>query len=542
MNRRSIPLGLGLLFVLFLIKLQAAPQSLTPKWKKDFPDRIDWYVRTSSGILLIKTGNSLAAVDAVDGRQFWTLPELQTSYSTRAILGYFPRGKDMLEVPGMGILLANRVRLPGDTEGRLIALNLMTGERLWDKPEIDDLVTLIPLFGKGQVVLASRKLQKKALALAASIPWGYGLDFDSYPFHFKFTCLDLFTGKTVWATEYPRLLNPGFHNLEAFGDQLFLQSIQPDKIVVGRIDSSNGNILWIDAQQLFTSAVIPIPSSASPVSPVPLEWFDDRLIYAAKNVYSVDPASQHVTWQIEKLGRITGLVAQNSFLVALGEKKIAAVDPKTGMGAWDRETHSNTTNLLWEKESDSLIYGDRDGIHILDRATGKTLKDIAFDSRQQHFSLRLGSPEVVIAIAESEVSGFNLRAGNRVLAHGKLKALCCPYSFLDQWPLPDAGQGRFSPDFRRSLADNWELIREKSLLPATALARLRTYSSVIEGSGDAYETETADGRSKIWWIDPRTGGPREIPVADGRHDVSGALRMVFAVDGKMLSATSIPGN
>jgi hypothetical protein len=542
MNLHSIPRTPGLLLLSFLIALQAAPQSLKPSWKIDFPNKIDWYVRTPSGVLLVKSGRSLTSVDALEGRQLWTLPEVESTFSTHAVGGYYLRGKNMLEVPGLGILLLNRVRLPGDTTGRLIALNLMTGERLWDKPEIDDLATLIPIFGRGQVVLASRKLQKKAILLAASVPWGYGLDFDPYPFHFKFNCIDLFTGKTMWATEYPLLLNPGFHNLQVFGDQLFLQSFQPDKIVVGRIDSSNGNILWNDVQQLFTSAVIPTPSSASPISPVPLEWLNDRLIYAEKNVYSVDPASQHVTWQIEKLGRITGLVARDNFLVALGGKKVAAADPNTGIGAWDQETHSDTTNLLWEKESDSLIYGDRDGIHILDRATGKTLKDIAFDSHQQHVSLRLGSPEVVIAIAESEVSGFNLRTGKRVLAHGKLKAFYSPYSFLDQWPLPDAGQEIFSPDFRRSLVDNWEAIREKSLLPAAALARLRAYSSVVEGSGDAYETEAADGQSKIWWIDPRTGGPKEIPIADGRHDVSGALRMVFAVDGKILSGASIPAN
>ncbi len=328
MNHRFLVRNLSLVSAFFLIALQAAPQSLNPRWKQHFPDRIDWYVRSSTGILLVRSGKSLTAVDAMDGSRLWTLPDVQTTFSTNAVAGYSLRGKNMLEVPGMGILLLNRVRLPGNADGRLIALNLMTGERLWDRAEIDDLVTLTPIFKEGQVVIASRKLQKRFLGGELMLPWGYGLPYNTYPFHFKFMCLDLFTGKTLWSTEYRHLMSPGFHSLQAFGDQLFLQSVEPAKLAVIRIDSTSGNILWEDSQRLYTSAVIPVPSSASPIDPIPLKWYDGKLIYAAKNVYSMVPETKQIKWWIGKFGKVTGLVIEDDFLVALGKKELWQWIPK----------------------------------------------------------------------------------------------------------------------------------------------------------------------------------------------------------------------
>jgi hypothetical protein len=41
----------------------ALSQSLEERWRKEFPKEISWYVRTSPGILLVKAGKSLTAID-----------------------------------------------------------------------------------------------------------------------------------------------------------------------------------------------------------------------------------------------------------------------------------------------------------------------------------------------------------------------------------------------------------------------------------------------------------------------------------------------
>ncbi len=216
------------------------------------------------------------------------------------------------------------------------------------------------------------------------------------------------------------------------------------------------------------------------------------------------------------------------------------MDPKTGLEAWERITSGNTSNLIWEKESDSIVYGDGTGIHVLARASGRTLKEIAFDSKQQQFSLRLCNPQMAVAISDFGVFVFNFRAGAQKFAEGKLKAFYSPYSFLNQWPLPENGQELDSPDARRSLNDNWEQIQERTLLPAPALDRLKAYFNLIEGSGDAYETEITTGQRKVWWIDPQTGARKEFHVDGEQHDASRALGMIFVVDKNELQGFGIP--
>jgi len=108
----------------------AFPQSLEPRWKHDFPKEINWYVRTSTGILLVRWGKTLTAVDGVDGRQLWELTNIEPSTFYDRDTAESARGKNLLEVPALGIVLLNRVKLAADAEGKLIALNLDTGQRL----------------------------------------------------------------------------------------------------------------------------------------------------------------------------------------------------------------------------------------------------------------------------------------------------------------------------------------------------------------------------------------------------------------------------
>lgn len=232
------PHFLALFFLLCFSADSATSQSLYFRWKREFPKEISWYVRTSPGILLVKAGKSITALDGANGQQLWQLPEVRGSgHLNSDTADESPRGKNMIEVPGMGVLLLNRVMLPGDSSGRLIALNLMTGERLWDQPEADGLLTAIALYGTREAILVSRRLQRKAyakritvMAAAATVvgPGWLGAQTMAlvlpppYPFHFVFQRVDPVSGKARWNEEYPHTFSSGAQNLSVLGDQLFI--------------------------------------------------------------------------------------------------------------------------------------------------------------------------------------------------------------------------------------------------------------------------------------------------------------------------------
>jgi outer membrane protein assembly factor BamB len=104
---------------------------LALQWQKTFEKNVSWYVRTSTGILLAKSRKNLTAIDGENGQVLWELPDVFGSEGLYSALSDMPeRGRNVLEVPGMGVLLLNRVKQAGHSEGRLLALNLATGARL----------------------------------------------------------------------------------------------------------------------------------------------------------------------------------------------------------------------------------------------------------------------------------------------------------------------------------------------------------------------------------------------------------------------------
>jgi len=188
---------------------------------------VDWYERTSVGVVVAKAGKSFYALKEEDGEQLWMLPVVRTTGRTKGSLDASAlRGQDVLEVPGMGVLLMNHVKLDGDKDGRLIALNLQTGKRLWAREEIDELMTALPIYGTGDAVIVCRRVQKRVLAAetaalaATQIP--FALVLLKYPYRFEVARIDLGTGIAKWNTEYERTFTPGTENIKTFGRRLFL--------------------------------------------------------------------------------------------------------------------------------------------------------------------------------------------------------------------------------------------------------------------------------------------------------------------------------
>lgn len=527
---------LVMLCALSFLGPSASSQTLKLNWTKEFSKSVSWYVRTSPGILLVKSGKSFTALDGKDGRQLWELGDVRLGNTSLADMpGALDRGMNVLEVPGMGVLLLNGARLPSDSERRLIALNLMTGERLWDAPPVDEMMTAIPLYESGQIVVVSRRPQKKILvveaagaAMAAEFAPAV-LSVLPFPYRFELERLDLSNGKIVWNEEYPRTFSPGATSVNVYGDLLFIYF---GNRLLGCVDLRNGKLRWEDNAKHLGSGSLPLP----------LQMANGRLIYEAQELQAVDPETDKVAWSIEKLGKTTGIFVRDGLAVAIGEKRIVAVDTATGAERWHKKTHGHTTNLLWEKGTDTLLYMDWNGLHRVERTTGKSLLDAKLQTDTAPHHLMIAGPKAVVAIGYNETDGYDTENGKLLFTEAKLSGMYRAEAILDSWPLPEDGQNLVQMVPLPSRDEEWENVRRRTLLPGTTLQALLESTAQADGSLNVYQTEPEKGERKIWWVDGQTNKQMVIRPAAQKHDVCRATGNVFAVNGKMLWAARIEAN
>jgi outer membrane protein assembly factor BamB len=279
-------LSAALLCTSFFSAPPDAAQTLKLSWKKDFPKNVSWYVRTSPGILLVRSGKSLTALDGEDGRQLWEIQDVRISDAPLpGMLVTSQRGLNILEVPGMGVLLVNEAKLAGNSNPRLIALNLMTGKLLWNEAPVDELMTAIPLYKSGQIIVVSRRAQKKILgpevvaSLVTPAPGSFALgNLLPYPYRFEFERMDLASGKILWSKEYEHTLTPGPTSVRAFGDYLFVYF---SNHMLACLDTASGKLLWEDGSKHFGSGSLSLP----------LQMANGWLVYGSSDVQAVDPGT-----------------------------------------------------------------------------------------------------------------------------------------------------------------------------------------------------------------------------------------------------------
>lgn len=510
-----------LLIALCLAPRIAAAQSTELKWQKTFAKEISWYVRTSPGILLVKSEKGLTALDGSDGRQLWELPDVEPGgINLRNISGLLLRGKNILEVPGLGVVLINRVKLSGDSAGRLIALNLVTGERLWDEPELDDLTGVVPLAQDNEIILVSARLQRKVMVgefvatAAAGTP--LGLYVLPYPCRLEFQRLNAITGRVLWNAEYPRLFREGLRSFSNIEGHIYVYG----NAWLGSVDGANGAREWEDSSKMWRGFPLPLT----------LGMTNNRLVYGLKAVHAVDPSSDKSSWEIDDLGEITGMLIQEDLVVAIGEKNIVAVDAKSGAERWRAKTNGHTTNLLADKATDTILYVDGKGWHRLERTTGKSLLNTRLEDGNHPYVLRSAGPAMAVAISNHDVRGYDLETGKQLFRAGKLVGFFPSIAFQDHWPMTAADGEDMTIENRRLAAyGSSRVIPTGTLLSGTFLDRMKLGAAAQDGSLDAYETEDEKGDRTAWWVDATSKRQMVFRVSDEQRDISRPMGVIFGV-------------
>jgi hypothetical protein len=393
-------------------------------------------------------------------------------------------------------------------------------------------------------VLVSRRLQKKVVAaqLAAAgagfaVP-GAGLaalPFSSPPHRLEFERIDLLTGKIEWNAEYDHIFNRAIAIVKAYGEHLFIQF---GTRLVGCIDIRTGKLLWENGARHFELA-----SS----EPLPLLMTNEKLIYSSENLQALVPGTGNEAWTVQGLGNITGILVQGGVVAAIGNKMIAAVNAEQGTERWRVKTWGHTTNLIWDKTSDGILYADSKGLHIIDRTSGRPILDAPLNVNSHPSHLRMASTDSVLTISGSETNCFSIRTGKKLFREGKLTGVYRSEAFVDEWPMPEEGQNieRMVPAPEGN--SEWEKIRKRTLFTAAQLKRMEDGLSEADGVMDVYQTEIKEEDQKmpvvkIWWADRETNRQMVIHPSAQQHDMSRALGDVYAVNEKILWAAKIKAN
>jgi outer membrane protein assembly factor BamB len=507
------------------IAAEAQSQALATAWEKQFANPVDWYVRTSSGVLLVRAGQSLTALDGVDGRQLWSLPQIEIGGSGK-------RGKNLLEIPGLPILLVNRAKTADQLEAQLLALDLWTGTIRWQKPELDDLLDLVPFYDSGRVLLVTRKTHKplKVLTIAqhASSYYVGG----PYPFRAQMFLLDPVTGQVDWSAEYPRVFSPAFIDFREWDGQVYLhECLDIGGFVLGRVDLKNGQRLWEFTKDNLVTYTVP-PA---------LQFASGRVIFAAKDVFAFDPSSKKPVWAVRHLGKIHDLVTDRNLILGAGDAGAFAVDSSNGRLKWRIKSEGRATNPLLYKKENALVFCDKSHLVVVDADTGKVLRRTSLEIGSEPQSIRWIGEKFVLAMTDGTAAVYNVEKGQKSGELSKLEAEFPPVSFVvDQHAhylqVPNA-----PADLRRQLQDAWDKISAmgKEANPV-GLTRLRAH--LTSDFAPIYGNKSGGDSWKLWQIDPGTGTIQQFALNGSQPDASSSLGLAYTVKGDRLRAMKFPTN
>jgi outer membrane protein assembly factor BamB len=536
-------------FLLAFVSTPAAAHAAVPdliaKWQQTFPDSVRWYVRTSLGILLVRSGTSLTAVDGVDGTKIWSLPEIEIGgWLGKTRLA--SRGDNLLEIPGYSILLINRAKLNKSKAkiGELLALDLWTGQLLWSQPELDNLATLVPRYESGKVLLVTTKpavMSGKDLLMMDIGPVPYPnlvtLPYGTIPFRAGLSLMDPLTGKTDWRTEYPRnfAISSFFDVREIYGRLLLYEADYWGAITMRAVDFGSGNKLWEFNGRRNPSLL------NMPLLPQNME---NHIILEDSGVVGLDPNSGDRTWNTSKIGSVAGLVADGDAVLGVGSKGAFALDAKTGAALWQSSEYGHATNPLFYKDGNILAFCTTADVIVLDASSGHLLRKIPLYLDAEPFWISRVGKKFLIAFSDSQAGVYDLEAGKKIGFEDKAKGALPSLSFLMRQYLPSLGDPAPPPDIRRQLQQGWPSILERAKQNENSqkmVERLQPFlgSTVDDGfdSSDStvYATSGIDNW-RLWHVNPETGLTEAVELKGSQPDASLAMGLAFFVDGKTLKA------
>ncbi|WP_221030485.1 PQQ-binding-like beta-propeller repeat protein [Actomonas aquatica] len=279
--------GRALLVAAAAFSLVSAPLHAAEKlWTAKLKEKVTWNALTDLGTLLIGTNGAVQSFDPDTGELLWTRDDLDKTSEF-----------NVREVHGAPYLLCNHSKGLGGTKVKLMAIDYLSGETVWETDEI-----------MGQY-LATYSIPSHQMAIFALNSWEGSKDEQGMIFR----AVDVLTGEVKWQTRYgkanevrlhiadntgkfaPRQDLSGYHDPLVDGDMAYLGFRGVDAL-----NLTTGEIVWT---QEFKPGHKDFKRTYAPLR------IDGDRIYAAGggSVLALNKADGSVLWKSDRISSYAGL-------------------------------------------------------------------------------------------------------------------------------------------------------------------------------------------------------------------------------------------
>lgn len=433
---------------LLVILAGVAPSVRAAKelWTAKLPGDAKWHSLTELGTLVVGTNEELLAFDPENGTQLWKRSEFKKTTPFNA-----------KEIPGTPFLACNTFNGFANTKCTLVVVNYLTGETLWQAPEMT-----------GQFLGTLPVPQKNLVLFLFNGANAEGREQGTYIYAY-----DLADGSKKWVTKFakigaiqlhmadnsgrfiPTMDLSGYHDPVVDGDEIYLGYLG-----VHCLDLNTGAVKW--------GVEFPPGNKGLKRTYAPLRIDGDRIYGAGGgSVYAINRRTGATLWKSDRISSYAGLLkARDNAIVSqleIVEGKIfaryggyfsdgknvqareplgvVALDPATGEGLYHFDkAKEGITNLMVLPEIKTVLFADAHNLYGIDIAGAKPAETfhvpIEFKRKMgggEIAQLGLGALGGISGLAKAgfaqnkarlDVPVAIVRRGDHVVVRGKQHVMC----------------------------------------------------------------------------------------------------------------------
>ena len=369
-----------------------------PGWNTKLDGDVRFYQQTELGVLLAGTEKSLYAIDSATGEIVWRRKNVQLDET------------DVAPVPGTDLVLLS---LEKDDRARIEAVDLLTGDRLWQSDKIKGSIAQLAVDTQTRliaVVTLSDAKGKPEDGLKRK-PIVYGLDLNNGDQRWKY---ELDSDVELMPVSWPDRGKEAEFALDNYRPPLFLdQYLYLFYEGVTVLDTRTGKRRERDKFRVNEEHLA--LTEADPAA-------DERFLYTSGRgkVRAVERSSGKVRWEANDLGLTPEMLLTRDTLyirtggqftdlrdgetIAKGDYGVSALALDTGKTLWRfNGPDKGITNIVLAN-ANTILAADRDDLMVIDTATGKRRLKITHQINGAAFVLLNEAGQAVVGGRESIVA------------------------------------------------------------------------------------------------------------------------------------------
>jgi outer membrane protein assembly factor BamB len=396
----------GLLALLCATAISSSHAASSPAWTAKLPEAVKWQETTSIGTLLVGTSGSICSLDPETGATQWTRSEFAKTSPF-----------NVYEVQGTPVLLVNDHSSQFSPKTKIAALNIMTGETLWEtEKEQGYPIGMFAFPARGvALVFSSGYVQGD----------GNGVFMAAY---------EIMTGKRLWRVKYSSISDVALHPSDNSGKFIITTDLsgharpvlEGDLVYLPFTGAACYNLMTGEKKWGHEFKAVPKEFKRAAAGLV----IDGDMIYASgvSKVVAIEKAGGTIKWESKKVfsGTIVQLLPAGDKVVArlggnflpVGAKewklekplRVIALNKADGVEAWEyKDIDDGITNLEFIESQNAIMVADSGALIGIDlNSTGKATEKFKV---KLEFKRKIGGGEAAAKIGLGALGGLSGLAG-----------------------------------------------------------------------------------------------------------------------------------